>query len=98
VPYRKRSWLSAHIFLFFKSHIVTIIRAPSLGTFDVAKKLPEAEHILERSLWLALSTIEGMTTIVEKTSDGTIYRAAKTYPIPDVDVLTLLFGTCHLVT
>jgi 4-coumarate--CoA ligase len=33
-----------------------------------------------------------MTTIVEKTSDGIIYRAAKTYPIPDVDVLTLLFG------
>jgi 4-coumarate--CoA ligase len=33
-----------------------------------------------------------MTTIVEKTSDGIIYRAAKTYPIPNVDVLTLLFG------
>jgi 4-coumarate--CoA ligase len=33
-----------------------------------------------------------MTTIVEKTSDGVIYRAAKKYPIPDVDLLTLLFG------
>jgi hypothetical protein len=33
-----------------------------------------------------------MTTIVEKTSEGIIYRAAKTYPIPDVDILTLLFG------
>lgn len=33
-----------------------------------------------------------MTTIVEKTKDGVIYRAAKTYPVPDVDVLTLLFG------
>jgi hypothetical protein len=33
-----------------------------------------------------------MTTIVEKTSDGIIYRAAKTYPVPDLDVLTLLFG------
>ncbi|KAI8934923.1 hypothetical protein NX059_008592 [Plenodomus lindquistii] len=32
-----------------------------------------------------------MTTIVEKTPDGIIYRAAKTYPIPDVDLLTLLF-------
>lgn len=36
--------------------------------------------------------IAQMTTIVEKTADGTIYRAAKTYPIPDLDVLTLLFG------
>lgn len=33
-----------------------------------------------------------MTTIVEKTPDGVIYRAAKTYPVPDVDILTLLFG------
>jgi 4-coumarate--CoA ligase len=33
-----------------------------------------------------------MTTIVEKTAEGTIYRAAKTYPVPDVDILTLLFG------
>jgi hypothetical protein len=33
-----------------------------------------------------------MATIVEKTADGIIYRAAKTYPIPDVDILTLLFG------
>ncbi|KAF2794097.1 4-coumarate-CoA ligase-like protein [Melanomma pulvis-pyrius CBS 109.77] len=36
-----------------------------------------------------------MTTIVEKTVHGTIYRAAQTYPIPDVDVLTLLFDTDH---
>lgn len=33
-----------------------------------------------------------MTTIVEKTPRGTIYRAAKSYPVPDLDVLTLLFG------
>lgn len=33
-----------------------------------------------------------MASIVEKTSQGIIYRAAKTYPVPDVDVLTLLFG------
>ena len=33
-----------------------------------------------------------MATIVEKSSDGVIYRAAKTYPLPDVDLLTLLFG------
>lgn len=33
-----------------------------------------------------------MTTIVEKTSGGIFYRAAKTYPVPDVDLLTLLFG------
>ena len=33
-----------------------------------------------------------MATIVEKSRDGTIYRAAKTYPVPDVDLLTLLFG------
>ncbi|EAT76993.2 hypothetical protein SNOG_15618 [Parastagonospora nodorum SN15] len=36
-----------------------------------------------------------MTTIVEKTSDGVIYRAAKKYPIPDVDLLTLLFDSEH---
>ncbi|OAL49911.1 4-coumarate-CoA ligase-like protein [Pyrenochaeta sp. DS3sAY3a] len=36
-----------------------------------------------------------MTTIVEKTSDGIIYRAAKTYPVPDLDVLTLLFDSEH---
>ncbi|KAH7075476.1 4-coumarate-CoA ligase-like protein [Paraphoma chrysanthemicola] len=36
-----------------------------------------------------------MTTIVEKTSDGIIYRAAKTYPVPDVDLLTLLFDSEH---
>ncbi|KAF2017165.1 4-coumarate-CoA ligase-like protein [Aaosphaeria arxii CBS 175.79] len=36
-----------------------------------------------------------MTTIVEKTSDGTIYRAAKTYPVPDLDILTLLFDSEH---
>ncbi|KAH8708616.1 4-coumarate-CoA ligase-like protein [Phaeosphaeriaceae sp. PMI808] len=34
-----------------------------------------------------------MTTIVEKTSDGIIYRAAKTYSVPDVDILTLLFDS-----
>ncbi|KAF2829715.1 4-coumarate-CoA ligase-like protein [Ophiobolus disseminans] len=36
-----------------------------------------------------------MSTIVEKTSDGIIYRAAKTYPVPDLDVLTLLFDSEH---
>jgi hypothetical protein len=34
-----------------------------------------------------------MTTIVEHTHDGTIYRAAKTYPVPNLDILTLLFGS-----
>ncbi|KAF2689353.1 4-coumarate-CoA ligase-like protein [Lentithecium fluviatile CBS 122367] len=34
-----------------------------------------------------------MATIVEKSSEGIFYRAAKTYPVPDVDLLTLLFGT-----
>jgi hypothetical protein len=34
--------------------------------------------------------------MVEKTPDGIIYRAAKTYPVPNVDVLTLLFGKCSL--
>ncbi|KAF2005209.1 4-coumarate-CoA ligase-like protein [Amniculicola lignicola CBS 123094] len=36
-----------------------------------------------------------MATIVEKTPEGIIYRAAKTYAVPDVDVLTLLFDTDH---
>ncbi|KAF2177200.1 4-coumarate-CoA ligase-like protein [Zopfia rhizophila CBS 207.26] len=36
-----------------------------------------------------------MTTIVEKTPEGIIYKAAKTYPVPDVDILTLLFDTEH---
>ena len=34
-----------------------------------------------------------MATVVEKTADGIIYRSEKSYPIPDLDVLTLLFGT-----
>jgi hypothetical protein len=33
-----------------------------------------------------------MTTIVEETSEGTIYRSPETFLVPDVDVLTLLFG------
>ncbi|KAF2737600.1 4-coumarate-CoA ligase-like protein [Polyplosphaeria fusca] len=36
-----------------------------------------------------------MSTIVEKTAAGTIYRAAKRYPVPDVDLLTLLFDSEH---
>ncbi|KAI4605305.1 hypothetical protein J4E83_010730 [Alternaria metachromatica] len=34
-----------------------------------------------------------MATVVEKTADGIIYRSEKCYPIPDLDVLTLLFAT-----
>ncbi|PSN69038.1 4-coumarate-CoA ligase-like protein [Corynespora cassiicola Philippines] len=34
-----------------------------------------------------------MTTIIEKRPEGIIYTAAKTYPVPDVDLLTLLFDT-----
>lgn len=34
-----------------------------------------------------------MTTIVEKTDHGVIYRASKAYPIPDLDILTLLFDS-----
>ncbi|KAG9205350.1 hypothetical protein G6514_008929 [Epicoccum nigrum] len=33
-----------------------------------------------------------MTTIAERTQEGTIYRAVKTYPVPNLDILTLLFG------
>jgi 4-coumarate--CoA ligase len=33
-----------------------------------------------------------MATIVERSSEGIVYRAAKTYPVPNIDVLTLLFG------
>ena len=33
-----------------------------------------------------------MLSVVEKTSTGTIYQAEKTYPFPDVDILTLLLG------
>lgn len=33
-----------------------------------------------------------MTTVVEKTSKGTVYRSTETFPVPNVDVLTLLFG------
>ncbi|OCL11869.1 4-coumarate-CoA ligase-like protein [Glonium stellatum] len=36
-----------------------------------------------------------MTTIVEKTPKGFIYKAAKTYPVPNVDLLTLLFESSH---
>ncbi|KAL5406372.1 hypothetical protein PMIN04_012071 [Paraphaeosphaeria minitans] len=33
-----------------------------------------------------------MATIVDRTPEGIFYRAAKTYPVPDLDLLTLLFG------
>ncbi|KAJ4335142.1 hypothetical protein N0V95_008984, partial [Ascochyta clinopodiicola] len=36
-----------------------------------------------------------MTTIVENTPEGTRYRAAETYPIPNLDILTLLFDSEH---
>ncbi|KAL1792937.1 hypothetical protein ACET3X_009444 [Alternaria dauci] len=36
-----------------------------------------------------------MASVVEKTPNGTIYRAAKDYPIPDLDILTLLFDSEH---
>ncbi|KAG9185492.1 hypothetical protein G6011_08036 [Alternaria panax] len=36
-----------------------------------------------------------MSTYVEKTPTGTIYRAAKDYPIPNLDVLSLLFDSAH---
>ncbi|KAF2131187.1 4-coumarate-CoA ligase-like protein [Dothidotthia symphoricarpi CBS 119687] len=36
-----------------------------------------------------------MTTIVDKTSDGVVYRAAKTYPVPNLDILSLLFDSEH---
>jgi hypothetical protein len=35
-----------------------------------------------------------MATIVEKSPQGIIYRTAKSHPVPDLDVLTLLFGEC----
>ncbi|PVI07230.1 4-coumarate-CoA ligase-like protein [Periconia macrospinosa] len=34
-----------------------------------------------------------MLTIAEKTSEGTIYRAAKSYPVPNIDILSLLFDS-----
>ena len=37
-----------------------------------------------------------MTTRLEQTPEGVIYRAAKTCAVPDVDILTLLFGTSKL--
>ncbi|KAI4934002.1 uncharacterized protein J4E92_003672 [Alternaria infectoria] len=36
-----------------------------------------------------------MATVVDKTADGIIYRSEKSYPIPDLDVLTLLFDSEH---
>ncbi|KAL1612336.1 hypothetical protein SLS60_000562 [Paraconiothyrium brasiliense] len=36
-----------------------------------------------------------MTTIVDRTPNGIFYRAARTYPIPDLDILTLLFDSEH---
>lgn len=34
-----------------------------------------------------------MATVFEKTPEGTIYRSPAEYSIPDLDILTLLFGT-----
>ncbi|KAJ8105283.1 hypothetical protein OPT61_g10273 [Boeremia exigua] len=36
-----------------------------------------------------------MATIVDKTPEGIFYRAAKTYPVPNLDILTLLFDSDH---
>ncbi|KAF2624154.1 4-coumarate-CoA ligase-like protein [Macroventuria anomochaeta] len=36
-----------------------------------------------------------MTTIVDRTPEGIVYRAAKTYPVPNLDILTLLFDSEH---
>ncbi|KAL5401406.1 hypothetical protein PMIN06_007666 [Paraphaeosphaeria minitans] len=36
-----------------------------------------------------------MATIVDRTPEGIFYRAAKTYPVPDLDLLTLLFDSEH---
>ncbi|KAI6371236.1 hypothetical protein MCOR25_004008 [Pyricularia grisea] len=36
-----------------------------------------------------------MTTVVEKTPRGVIYRAAKSFPVPDLDILSLLFDSEH---
>lgn len=38
-----------------------------------------------------MSNLAGRT-VVEKTPEGWRYRASKTYPFPEVDLLTLLFG------
>jgi hypothetical protein len=36
-----------------------------------------------------------MASTFEKTSEGTIYKPARTLNVPEIDVLTLLFGeTC----
>ncbi|EHA57165.1 4-coumaryl-CoA ligase [Pyricularia oryzae 70-15] len=36
-----------------------------------------------------------MTTVVERTPEGVIYRAAKPFPVPDLDILSLLFDSKH---
>jgi hypothetical protein len=33
-----------------------------------------------------------MASIVEKTSEGIVYKPSRTMEVPDLDVLTLLFG------
>jgi 4-coumarate--CoA ligase len=38
-----------------------------------------------------------MITIINKASDGIIYCAAKTDPIPDANVLMLLFAKCPII-
>lgn len=38
-----------------------------------------------------------MATIMEGTADGIVYRAPTTYAIPDLDVLSLLFGMSVVV-
>ncbi|KAJ4991109.1 acyl-coenzyme A synthetase [Stagonosporopsis vannaccii] len=39
-----------------------------------------------------------MATIVDRRPEGIIYRAAKTYPVPNLDVLTLLFDSEYSLT
>lgn len=38
-----------------------------------------------------------MATIVDRTPKGIFYRAAKTSPVPDLDLLTLLFGKSNIL-
>lgn len=38
-----------------------------------------------------------MASWVERGTSGIIYKAAETWKVPDVDVLTLLFGELHYV-
>lgn len=60
-------------------------------------KVVFTHHDIGSTLESAHREVQNMATIMEGTADGIVYRAPTTYAIPDLDVLSLLFGMSVVV-